>query len=71
MAKVNVNSSTVASVDYDSKSQEMTVEFMNGSSYVYEGVPPTVHQDFLKAESKGRFVATQLKNKFSDRKLSA
>ena len=71
MAKVNVKSSTVASVDYDSKSKEMTVEFLNGSSYVYEKVPESVYSDFMKAESKGKFVAKSLRNKFTDRRVES
>lgn len=71
MAKVNLKSSTVASVDYDVKTREMTVEFLNGGRYVYEGVPESVYTDFLKAESAGKFVAKSLKNKFATRNLAA
>lgn len=71
MAKVNLKSSTVASVDYDSKTRELTVEFLNGGRYAYESVPESVYSDFLKAESAGKFVAKSLKNKFTTRNLSA
>lgn len=71
MSKVTIKSSTVATVDYDSKTRELTVEFLNGGRYVYEGVPESVYSDFLKAESAGKFVAKSLKNKFTTRNLTA
>jgi len=71
MAKVSVKSSTVSTIDYDSKTRELTVEFLNGGRYVYEAVPESVYNDFVKAESKGKFVAKSLKNKFKTRSLTA
>ena len=47
---------------YASKSQTLEVEFQHGAVYRYLGVPPTVHDALMKAESKGAFLNLQIRD---------
>lgn len=49
-------SSTVDSADYNFKSKELTVFFLNKTSFTYSGIPKTVWENFKNSESPGRFV---------------
>lgn len=46
------------------------VQFMNGSSYIYNEVPDEVISDAAKAESIGSFVSRNLVKKFPSVKLN-
>ena len=37
---------------------------LNGSTYLYRGVPEKTYTDFVAAESKGKFFASSIRNKF-------
>ena len=50
---MKVNSSTISEINYDGKL--LTVNFVNGREYVYEGVSQELYEQFTKAESKGKF----------------
>ena len=50
---MKVNSSTISEINYDGKL--LTVSFMNGREYVYEGVPASIYEAFTQAESKGKY----------------
>lgn len=57
-----VQSSNVEAIGYDSESQELHVKFLTGAAvYVYQGVPPTVHEKFMAAPSKGSFLHREVK----------
>lgn len=66
---VQVKSSNVEAVGHDAKRGELHVRFKGGSHYVYQGVPPTVHAELMGAESAGKFIAANVRAKFSHRKL--
>jgi hypothetical protein len=58
-------SSQVASAGYDAASQTLSVMYANSAfRYDYKGVPPDVAEAFDKAESKGRFLGSQVKGRF-------
>lgn len=50
-----VTSSCVASIDYNEKTQQLTVYFVKGGEHTYSGVPKTVYDGFLVAPSKGKY----------------
>jgi len=64
MIRETVSSSNIVSIGYDSPSQILEVEFMNGSIYQYYNVPQSIYDAFLSASSKGQFLAYQIKNAF-------
>ena len=50
---MKVQSSTISEINYDGST--LTISFVNGSTYVYKGVPAKIYEDFSKAESKGKY----------------
>ncbi len=55
-----VDSTLVEAVCYDNAMQELEVIFTNGRTYRYVQVPRDVYTALLAAESKGRFMHTQV-----------
>lgn len=49
------NSSMLASCDYDSQENELTVTFNNGKSYTYVDVDKSVYDDLINALSAGKY----------------
>jgi hypothetical protein len=64
MEMTPVQSTQVASVGYDAATQTMAVQFKAGGLYEYAGVPADVAAAAVKAESIGRFLAQNVKNKY-------
>jgi hypothetical protein len=52
----SVDSSNVEAIGWNPDLHLLTVDFKNGSSYQYMGVPEEVYQAFMSAPSKGKFV---------------
>jgi len=57
-----VSSSNIDSIGYDEQNQEVYVRFLNGSLYVYKGVPEYEHQNLMEAPSHGSYLHKNLKN---------
>ncbi|HEX9028785.1 MAG TPA: KTSC domain-containing protein [Anaerolineales bacterium] len=55
-----VESSMLASIGYDPKSQLLVVLFNSGKVYEYYNVPPEVYQGLMSAESKGGYMNSQI-----------
>ncbi|WP_428408449.1 KTSC domain-containing protein [Hyphococcus sp.] len=64
MERYSVASSNIASIGYDTPSQTLEVEFLNGTIYQYYGVPQNLYDQLMQAGSKGRFLNTYIKNAF-------
>ena len=61
MRREAVESSSLKSVGYAPESRTLEVEFHHGAVYRYLGVPPTVHEALLRAESKGAFLNREVR----------
>lgn len=59
-----VKSSNIDEVDYDVGKGRLTIKFKGGRSYHYNGVKQGTYDDFLKAESAGKFFYSKIKGKF-------
>lgn len=55
MKRQDVDSSMLASVGYDAKTQTLEVEFNNGGVYQYFDVEEEVYKNLLSAESIGSY----------------
>ena len=65
VSMIAVISSNVAAVGYDARSQELLVRFHHASrNYAYRGVPLSLYEDFLRAPSKGQFLAWAIKGHY-------
>jgi hypothetical protein len=63
-------SSNIASFRYDRTLDILEVDFLSGSTYAYDNVPPATHRAFQAALSKGEFFARQIKNRYASRRVS-
>ncbi|MDB5186878.1 MAG: hypothetical protein JWM07_350 [Candidatus Saccharibacteria bacterium] len=69
MNRVNVASSNLVSVGYDSLANLLEIEFKGGSLYVYSGVPSYIHSNLMDARSHGEYFASHIKNKYPTRRV--
>ena len=59
-----VESSNISMVGYDDENSQLHVRFNSGAEYAYNEVPPAVYQEFLDAESKGRYLNERIKGRY-------
>lgn len=65
-----IDSSNIEAVGYDSDSQELHVRFLkSGETYVYYNVDEWVFQDLMRADSKGAYLNTNIKDQYQYSKL--
>lgn len=61
MKRITVDSSNIASIGYDPETMTLEVEFTNGNIYQYFDIPPSLQNNLMLADSKGKFLHTQIK----------
>ena len=64
MRRDPVVSSNIVSAGYEPSSETLEIEFASGGVYQYYNVPPSIYEAFLAAPSKGRFLVSQIKDRF-------
>jgi len=64
MNRDHVESSNIESIGYDSNSETLEIEFLNGSIYQYFDVPEHVYEELMSADSQGKYLAYQIKGKY-------
>lgn len=69
MERTPVISSNVSSIGYDADEQILEVEFNNGALYQYSSVPEYEYAGLIDAASKGSYLHSQIKNRYSCIKL--
>ena len=57
-----VSSSNIESIGYNEQDQEVYVRFLNGSIYVYKGVPQHEYENLRDAPSLGSYLHRNYKN---------
>lgn len=66
---VGSKSSNIFSIGYSEEDRLLEVKFKNGRLYRYDGVPPEVHEEFVNAESFGKFFASNIKDQYDTEKV--
>lgn len=61
MNRIAVSSSNLASVGYDPANQLLEVEFLHGGIYQYSGVPSSVYDGLMAADSHGSYFDIHVK----------
>ena len=61
---VTFSSTAIASAEYDSSDESLTVNFTDGTSFDYSGVPAETWAAFKSAPSAGRFFNANIRNSF-------
>lgn len=69
MEKVPVQSSNLASIGYDSATETLEVEFLNGSIYEYKNVPQVIHDELMNASSHGSYFNREISRTFPYEKI--
>jgi len=59
----------VKSIGYSPETNDLEIEFSSGGVYRYAGVPESVFQEFIHAESLGAFVATRIRGAYEFTRL--
>ena len=57
-----VSSSSITAVGYDSDNQAVHVQFLNGTTYMYRGVPEHEFENLRTAASVGIYLNRNFKN---------
>ena len=65
---VEVESEAIAEIAYDSRTSTMTVRFVGGDWYRYFDVPSRVYEEFVAAESHGRFFQNEIRDRYAHRR---
>lgn len=68
---MQVDSTAIDDIRYEAARQKLYVRFRHGDEYVYVGVPGEVHRSFVEAESKGRFFAYEIRDKYPYNRLTS
>jgi hypothetical protein len=68
MVNQMVLSTEIEWIGYEEKRKMLQVEFIEGGIYQYDQVPRFVYEEFLKADSHGRFFEEHVKGKYPYRK---
>ena len=71
MVNQMVLSKEIEWIGYEHKNRMLQVEFIAGGIYQYENVPPQIYDEFLSADSHGRFFETKIKSAYPYRKIRA
>lgn len=69
MVNQMVLSTEIEWIGYEEKKSMLQVEFIAGGVYQYEGVPEDVYLDFLNSPSHGQFFETNIKGRYSYRRV--
>lgn len=64
MRRRRVESTTVRSVGYQRRSRILEIEFQSGVVYQYVDVPARVYEEFWKAESKGKYFNSEIRDEY-------
>ena len=64
MQMISVSSSAINSVGYDPNTQQMNIEFKQGSTYTFCGVPEFIFNGLLHAASKGVYYDQHIRDKY-------
>lgn len=69
MERVQVDSSNIESIGYDSDTETLEIEFIKGGLYQYYGVPAYVYDELMSANSHGSYLASTIKGTYSYSKV--
>lgn len=61
MEMQHVQSSNIQAVGYDDATFELHVQFKGSGTYIYHGVSRATYDEFIASESKGSFLARNIK----------
>ena len=63
-------STVINSVEYDTKTSNMTIGFVSGLVYVYFNVPEEIYHAFKNYREKGVYFNQHIRNKYRFKKIT-
>ena len=60
-----LQSSNLASADYDAATRTMTIVFKSGGVYTYAGVDQATYEGLIAAPSPGRYFASRILDQYT------
>jgi len=67
---VAIQSSSLAQVGYDCHQSILRIQFCDGTTYEYEGVPLQPCLDLLQADSKGAYFNRHIRNHYPTKRVA-
>jgi hypothetical protein len=68
IARVPVESQSIASIGYHRRAKILEIEFRNGGIYQYSDVSAATYKKFLRSESKGQFFQRRIRGQYAYRR---
>ena len=68
---MDIDSTAISAIDYDSERAKLLVRFVSGERYVYVGVPGEVHRSFVESDSKGRYFQAEIRDRYPFNRLDS
>jgi hypothetical protein len=69
MPRLDLHSTSIRAVAYQEQEALLELEFRSGAVYRYFGVPTQSYQALLRAESKGGYFNSHIRNRFAYAKI--
>jgi len=69
MPRVDLNSTSLYAVTYQDQCAVLELEFRSGAVYRYFGIPQQTLEELLRAESKGGYFNSRIRNRFAHAKV--
>lgn len=63
-----VKSSNIESVGYEN--ENLYIQYQSGTIYKYKNVPKVIYESLMDSDSKGRFMNSEIKNKYLFERLN-
>lgn len=67
--RVKVTSSNIKEITYNADDKSMIITFNNNIQYKYFNVENSMFEEFIDAESVGRYFLTEIKGKYESQKI--
>lgn len=70
MQMKEVKSSSISHVGHDPATNQLTVRFTNGGTYIYDGVTTEDHKALMESESIGKHFGQHIRPKFAGKRVA-
>lgn len=64
MDMIRVSSSAIITIGYDASTRRMKIQFVEGHTYDFCGVPESVFSGLLRASSKGTYYNDHIRDRY-------
>ena len=62
MPRLDLNSTSLTAITYQDPCAVLELEFRSGAVYHYFGIPAQTFEEWMRAESKGRYFNSRIRN---------